>query len=216
MSIEHNLEKLKRETPPNVTMVAVSKTKTPEEILEAYRAGQRIFGENRVQELLQKYGTLPQDIEWHLIGHLQSNKVRFVVPFVKLIHSVDSLKLLNEINNEAEKINRVVDCLIEIRIAREETKHGLDFEKAEELFRGAGSLKNVAIKGLMGIATNTNNENVIRKEFRSLREFYDRLNSGIAKGTLSILSMGMSNDFKLAIEEGSNMIRVGSLIFGSR
>ena len=216
MSIENNLQKLKREIPPNVTLVAVSKTKTPEEILEACRAGQRIFGENRVQELLQNYGTLPQDIEWHLIGHLQSNKVRFVVPFVKLIHSVDSLKLLNEINKEAEKINRVVDCLIEIRIAKEETKHGMDYEKAEELFQIKDKLKNVAIKGLMGIATNTNDENVIRKEFRSLHDFYDRLNSGIAKGTLSILSMGMSNDFKLAIEEGSNMIRVGSLIFGSR
>lgn len=225
MSIATRLQKLKSEIPPDVKIVAVTKTHSAEKILQAYHAGHKIFGENRVQELLAKYEQLPKDIQWHLIGHLQTNKVKHIVPFVSLIHSVDSMKLLSEISQCAEKINRVADCLLQIHIAQEETKHGLSYEEAELILRSEElqQLKSVRIVGLMGMATLTNDENQIRKEFRSLKNCFDKfvirhfaLNPDKIGTSFVILSMGMSSDYKIAIEEGSNMIRIGSLIFGER
>ena len=216
MSTFDNLQKLKSEIPLHVKIVAVTKTHPAEKILEAYTAGYKIFGENRVQELTKKYEELPKDIEWHLIGHLQTNKVKLIAPYVNLIHSVDSMKLLKEINKCAEKENRVIDCLLQIYIAQEEKKFGLSFEEAEEIFHSKElqQMKNIHIAGLMGMATLTDKENQIRKEFKSLKTFFDKLN--IQYSILNTLSMGMSSDYKIAIEEGSNLIRVGSAIFGSR
>ena len=216
MSIAENLSQLKKEIPSHVKLVVVTKTHPAEKILEVYKTGHKIFGENRVQELTPKHQDLPQDIEWHLIGHLQTNKVKYIAPFVSLIHSVDSLKLLQEINKCAEKSRRTVDCLLQIHIAQEETKFGLAFEDAEEILNSEEVLKmkNIRIKGLMGMATLTGDKNQIRKEFRSLKNLFHKLS--IAHSQLSILSMGMSSDYEIAIEEGSNLIRVGSLIFGSR
>lgn len=204
----------------NVTLIAVSKTKTPEDILKLYHLGQRDFGENYVQELVEKYARLPKDIRWHFIGHLQSNKVKLIAPFVSLIQSVDSRKLLNEINKEAKKNNREIDCLLEVHIAKEETKFGFDEHELGKLFTDLPCLqtgytedtyyKNICIKGLMGMASYTDNENVVRNEFQSLKSLFDKY------ATFSILSMGMSTDYKLAIEEGSNMVRIGSLLFGER
>ncbi len=240
MSIANNISQFKNEIPSHVTLVAVSKTYPIETILEAYHAGQRIFGENRVQELAPKHQDLPHDIEWHLIGHLQTNKVKFIAPFVSLIHSIDSLKLLQEVNKCAEKSHRVIDCLLQVHIAQEETKFGLSFEEAEKLLASEefSEMKHIRITGLMGMATLTENENQIRKEFKSLKHFFDThcqlptanppkdspcgrirpLANGSAQADcqLKILSMGMSSDYKIAIEEGSTMIRVGSLIFGAR
>ncbi|MBI3503067.1 MAG: YggS family pyridoxal phosphate-dependent enzyme [Bacteroidetes bacterium] len=216
MPVLENLQKIKSEIPSHVKLVAVTKTLPAEKILEAYNAGHKIFGENRVQELTPKYYDLPKDIEWHLIGHLQTNKVKYITPFVSMIHSVDSIKLLCEINKCAEKINRVIDCLLQIHIAQEETKFGLSFEEAEEILNSKefSEMKNIRIAGLMGMATLTENENQIRKEFQSLKLFFDKLKTRNSK--LETLSMGMSSDYKIAIEEGSNLIRVGSLIFGER
>lgn len=216
MSIAENIKKIKSEIPPQVKLVVVTKTHPAEKILEAYNAGHKIFGENRVQELLTKQVQLPKDIEWHLIGHLQTNKVKMIAPFVSLIHSVDSMKLLKEINKCAEKENRVIDCLLQIYIAKEETKFGLSFEEAEEILSSEElkQMKNIRITGLMGMATLTNNEEQIKNEFRSLKSFYNKLNTQYP--ILNTLSMGMSSDYKIAIEEGSNLIRVGSAIFGSR
>lgn len=203
-----------------VKFVAVSKTKPVEDILEAYHAGQRAFGENIVQELVAKYESLPKDIEWHLIGHLQSNKVKYVAPFVALIHSVDSLKLLQEINKHALKHNRVMDCLLQIHIADEETKFGLDHVELIELLRSeiVAGLRNVRIRGLMGIATNTPNQKEIKEEFRELKSLFDGIKVSFFKDAnyFDTLSMGMSADYKIAIEQGSNMVRLGSTIFGSR
>ena len=216
--IKDRLHNIRQVIPKNVTLVAVSKTHPVEKIQEAYAAGQRIFGENRVQELIQKQPHLPSDIEWHLIGHLQSNKVKHIAPFISLIHSVDSFKLLEEINRQAEKNDRKINCLLQIHIAKEETKFGLSFEEAENLLFSdkLSSLKNICIKGLMGMATLSNDEKTIRLEFASLQHFYKTVKEKINHSEFSILSMGMSSDYTIAIEEGSNMIRVGSSIFGNR
>jgi len=221
MSIADNIKTLKKETDPvKVTLIAVSKTKPVEEVQEAYDAGQRLFGENHVQELVEKYETLPKDIQWHLIGHLQSNKVKYIAPFISMIQSVDSLKLLEEINKHAEKNNRVIDCLLQVYIADEETKYGLGFDEVIELLRSEQLplLKNIRICGLMGIATNTDNEKQIKEEFYELRTFFDGIKQSFFRKqeSFSILSMGMSSDYKLAIEQGSNMIRLGSTLFGQR
>jgi len=196
----------------NITLVAVSKTKPVEDILELYNLGHRDFGENYVQELTEKEEKLPNDIRWHFIGHLQSNKVRSIVPFIYLIHGVDSLKLLKEIDKQAEKNKRVIDCLLQVHIAQEETKFG--FDENELLALEIGQFANVKIKGLMGMASLTENVNKIRTEFKHLKTIYDKLSTLTPQ--LSILSMGMSADYKIAIEEGSNMVRIGSLLFGER
>jgi hypothetical protein len=203
-----------------VSLIAVSKTKTVADIQEAYDAGQRLFGENMVQELMEKHEQLPADIQWHLIGHLQSNKVKYIAPFISMIQSVDSLKLLQEINKHAEKNNRIIDCLLQIYIADEETKYGLGFDEAIELLRSEEytPLKNIRIRGLMGIATNTDIEKQIKDEYYELKTFFDGIKQSFFRkeDSFNVLSMGMSADYKLAIEQGSNMIRVGSTIFGGR
>ena len=204
----------------NITLVAVSKTKPNEDILELYNLGQRDFGENYVQELAEKYTQLPKDIRWHFIGHLQSNKVKLIAPFVSLIHSVDSEKLLKEINKEGKKNNRFINCLLQVHIAKEETKFGLDEKELEVLateYTKDTDYKNVSIKGLMGMASFTDDEKVVRKEFQSLKSLYDKFSAfHLQHSAFSILSMGMSADYKMAIEEGSNMVRIGSLLFGER
>ena len=216
MSITANLNNIKSQLPQHVTLVAVSKTKPNEAILEAYDGGQRIFGENKVQELVQKYEDLPKDIEWHLIGHLQTNKVKYIAPFVKLIHAVDSMKLLKEINKQALKNNRVINCLLQVKIAEEESKFGLNITDTEAIINSnkVKGLEGVNIVGLMGMATNSSNENQVSAEFKTLNTFFQQL--ATQNPQLTTLSMGMSGDFKLAIQEGSTMIRVGSTIFGSR
>ena len=223
MKITANLQQIKASIPEHVKLVAVSKTKPNEAILEAYQAGQRIFGENKVQELTEKYESLPKDIEWHMIGHLQSNKVKYIAPFISLIHGVDSFKLLKEINKRAAQNERVINCLLQIHIAEEDTKFGFDEKEVAELLQSEAfkNLQNIKIVGLMGMATFTENENQIRKEFKSLKNLFDKLLTLSTQGTLSTfqlstLSMGMSGDYQLAIEEGSTMIRVGSSIFGER
>jgi len=221
MSIAGNITNLKNETErEGVILLAVSKTKPPEDILEAYTAGQRIFGENQVQELVDKYEKLPKDIEWQLIGHLQSNKVKYIAPFISMIQSVDSLKLLQEINKQALKHNRVIDCLLQIYIADEETKFGLGFDEAIELLRSDefAQLKNIRIRGLMGIATNTDNEKQIGEEYYELDTFFKGVKQSFYRKdkAFDTLSMGMSSDYKIAIEKGSTMVRLGSTIFGNR
>ncbi|MCC8426262.1 YggS family pyridoxal phosphate-dependent enzyme [Mucilaginibacter sp. UR6-11] len=221
MSIADNIKSLKSETiAKKVTLVAVSKTKTVADIQEAYDAGQRLFGENTVQEMVEKYEQLPKDIEWHQIGHLQSNKVKYLAPFISMIQSVDSLKLLQEINKQAAKNNRVIDCLLQIYIADEETKFGLGFDEAIELLRSDefAALKNIRIRGLMGIATNTDKEKQLKDEFQELKVFFDGVKQSFFRkeASFDVISMGMSSDYELAIEQGSNMIRVGSTIFGGR
>jgi len=221
MSIADNIRTLKNETVPiKVSLIAVSKTKTVEEISQAYDAWQRLFGENMVQELIEKQEHLPNDIQWHLIGHLQTNKVKYIAPFISMIQSVDSLKLLQEINKHAEKNNRVIDCLLQIYIADEETKYGLGFDEAIELLRSDEypALKNIRICGLMGIATNTGVEKQIKDEYYELKTFFDGIKQSFFRKeeSFNVLSMGMSADYKLAIEQGSNMIRLGSTIFGGR
>jgi PLP dependent protein len=200
----------------NVTLVAVSKTKPVEDILELYDLGQRDFGENYVQELVDKAEQLPKDIRWHFIGHLQSNKVKYIAPFVHLIHGVDSLKLLKEINKQAEKNNRVIDCLLQVHIAQEETKFGFDEHELNDLFNNLTiePLNNIKTCGLMGMASFTDYMNKVRNEFRHLKNIFDKLT--IHHSLFTILSMGMSSDYKIAIEEGSNMVRIGSLLFGER
>jgi pyridoxal phosphate enzyme (YggS family) len=216
MSIAKNLQNIKANLPAHVTLIAVSKTKPIELIKEAYEAGQRDFGENYIQELEDKHKELPTDIRWHAIGHLQSNKVKYIAPFVYLIHAVDSLKLLQEINKQALKCNRTIDCLLQIYIAQEETKFGFSFEECENLFQSVEfkNLKNIRITGFMGMATNTKDDVQIRNEFRSLKNFFTTMSK--VNSNISILSMGMSSDYQMAIEEGSNMIRIGSSIFGER
>ena len=220
MSIHQNLQKIKSDLPTQVTLVAISKTKPVEAILEAYNSGQRIFGENKVQEMCDKQLLLPTDIQWHIVGHLQSNKVKYIAPFVSLIHAVDSLKLLQEINKQAAKNNRIIDCLLQIYIAQEETKFGLNFDEAELLLSSSAfqELKNVRIVGLMGMASNTDNKEQVRMEFRSLKNFFDKIKTQESRleTTYTILSMGMSSDYNIAIEEGSTMVRIGSSIFGER
>jgi pyridoxal phosphate enzyme (YggS family) len=221
MSIADNIKRLKNETDTiKVQLIAVSKTKPEEEIMEAYDAGQRVFGENMVQELVDKYEHLPKDIEWHLIGHLQSNKVKYIAPFITMIQSVDSLKLLQEIDKHARKYNRIVDCLLQVYIADEETKYGLGFDETIDLLRSEefAALKNIRIRGLMGIATNTENEKQIKEEFYELKTFFDGVKQSFFRkeDSFDTLSMGMSSDYKIAIEQGSNMVRLGSTIFGQR
>jgi PLP dependent protein len=204
----------------NVTLVAVSKTKPVEDILELYNLGQRDFGENYVQELVEKYEQLPEDIRWHFIGHLQSNKVKYMAPFVSLIHSVDSEKLLKEINKEAKKNNRIIDCLLEVYIAKEESKFGLNEEELQTLITRiseANSFNNISVKGLMGMASFTDDKEVVRKEFAQLKFLFDKYSQFTTHhSSFTILSMGMSADYKTAIDEGSKMVRIGSLLFGKR
>ncbi|MDE3185688.1 MAG: YggS family pyridoxal phosphate-dependent enzyme [Bacteroidota bacterium] len=202
----------------NVTLVAVSKTKPVEDILELYQLGQRDFGENYVQELVDKYEQLPKDIRWHFIGHLQSNKVKLIAPFITLIHSVDTQKLLREINKQAIKNDRIIDCLLQDHIAKEETKFGLDEEELKELLTtDFKDFKNVTLKGLMGMASFTDNAEIVRKEFQFLKSLFDKYSTlQTTNYKLQTLSMGMSSDYKMAIEEGSNMVRIGSLLFGER
>ncbi len=216
MSITQNLLQIKATLPENVTLVAVSKTKPIPDLMEAYEAGQRIFGENKIQEMTDKWETMPKDIEWHMIGHVQTNKVKFMAEYVSLIHGVDSLKLLEEINKQAKKYNRIIDCLLQIHIAEEETKFGLDEKELNELLASTEFkiLQNIRIVGLMGMATFTENQNQIKKEFIHLKSIFDNLKAEICN--LKSLSMGMSGDYKLAIECGSTMVRIGSSIFGER
>ncbi len=220
MNLKTNLQSFKSELPQGVKLVAVSKTHPSEVVMEAYNAGQRIFGENRVQELLTKAEVLPNDIEWHLIGHLQTNKVKYIVPFISLIHSIDSFKLLKEVNKEATKCSRVVDCLLQIYIANEETKFGLNDSELFELLSNSEfqNLKNCRIVGLMGMATFTDNRKQIRSEFQHLKVLFEKAKDKFPflNPHFKELSMGMSSDFDIAIEEGSTLIRVGSAIFGNR
>lgn len=219
-SVTDNLKHIAGELPSGVTLIAVSKTKPVEMIEEAYAAGQRVFGENKVQEMVDKYEQLPKDINWHMIGHLQTNKVKYIAPFVALIHGVESLKLLETINKEANKVGRVIPCLLQFHIAQEETKFGLTLEEAREILESEAyrRMQNVRIAGVMGMATNTDNEEQIRAEFRHLKEIFDTLKREYFPGNADFkeLSMGMSGDYPIAVQEGSTMVRVGSAIFGAR
>jgi pyridoxal phosphate enzyme (YggS family) len=219
MPIKENLLKIKSSLPEHVTLVAVSKTKPVADLMEAYNVGQRIFGENKIQEMTEKWEQMPKDIQWHMIGHIQTNKVKFMAPYVSLIHGVDSLKLLEEINKQALKNNRIIDCLLQIHIAEEETKFGLDEEELNDLLTSESfkNLNNIKIVGLMGMATFTENQNQIKKEFEHLKSIFDKLELQNTKNCeLNTLSMGMSGDYKLAIASGSTVVRVGSSIFGGR
>jgi hypothetical protein len=220
MGISENLSWIKAQIPEYVKLVAVSKTKTVQEILSAYQSGQTIFGENKVQEITTKHPQLPADIEWHFIGHLQTNKVKYLVPFVAMIHSVDSVKLLMEINKQALKLNRMIDCLLQFHIATEETKFGLDIKEATDLLSSAEfkTIKNVRICGVMGMATFTEDETVIRNEFRGLNLIFKQLKETFFSESefFREISMGMSDDYKIAIEEGCTMVRIGSALFGER
>lgn len=218
--IKDNLDAILKTIPDHVTLVAVSKTKPVADLQEVYDAGQRHFGENKVQEMTEKWEVLPKDIKWHLIGHLQTNKVKYIAPYVHLIHSVDSFKLLKEIDKEAKKNNRIIDCLLQFHVAQEETKFGLDFEEAKELIEHPEfiDLHNVHIIGVMGMASFTENKEIIRKEFQQLEEYFQLIKSYYFtfNDDFKEISMGMSGDYQLAIEEGSTMVRVGSSIFGTR
>lgn len=218
--IKRNLEEVKKQLKPGVRLIAVSKTKPVSEIMKAYDAGQRDFGENKVQEMVEKYEQLPKDIRWHLIGHLQSNKVKYIAGFVHLIHSVDSEKLLLTIQKGAAKQKRVINCLLQLHIAEEETKFGLSADEARQLLLPSvlDKVPNLKITGLMGMATFTEKEEQIRKEFRRLKGLFDELRATVVHPVVSLkeLSMGMSGDFLMAMEEGSTMVRVGSSIFGER
>ena len=216
MSIAENLHQVLSTIPPKVSLVAVSKTKPEEDLLAAYNAGQRVFGENKIQEMTRKQESLPKDIEWHMIGHVQSNKVKYMAPYVNLIHGVDREKLLKEINKQAAKNDRVIDCLLQMHIAQEETKFGLDANELEQIIKNAlaGAYPNVRLVGLMGMATFTPDQNQIRAEFAQLKQHFDKAANQLEH--FSVLSMGMSGDYLIAIEEGSTMIRVGSKIFGER
>ena len=218
MSIQNNLRSIQATLPKNVTLVAVSKTKPISDLMEAYEAGQRIFGENKIQEMAEKWEVMPKDIQWHMIGHVQTNKVKYMAPFVSLIHGVDSLKLAQEINKQAQKNNRIIDCLLQVYIAEEESKFGLDEKELDEILQFVQHDKNemnhIRIVGLMGMATFTNNQNQIKKEFSRLKTIFDA--NAVHNSQFTILSMGMSGDYSLAIECGSTMVRIGSSIFGGR
>lgn len=220
MTVAANLVSLKESLPAHCTLIAVTKTHPAEVIMEAYEAGHRIFGENKVQELTAKYEVLPKDIQWHLIGHLQTNKVKYIAPFVSLIHSVDSLKLLEEINKQAKKNDRIINCLLQVYIAKEESKFGFDEQELLALIKDqvVPTLSNIKVTGLMGMATFTDNVEQVRNEFRSLKKIFDSIKtlSLPSNITMEELSMGMSGDYKIAIDEGSTMVRVGSAIFGNR
>lgn len=221
MYIAKNLNTIKSQLPSNVTLVAVSKTKPVADLMKAYDAGQRIFGENKIQEMTEKWEVMPKDIEWHMIGHVQTNKVKYMAPYVSLIHGVDSLKLLQEINKQAAKNNRVIDCLLQVYIAEEESKFGLDEQELDEILNeiqhNKENYKNIRIVGLMGMATFTENQNQIEKEFKHLKTIFDKYSQlETSNLKLETLSMGMSGDYQLAISCGSTMVRIGSSIFGSR
>ncbi len=216
MTISENLKNFKKALPKDVTLVAVSKTKPVSDLMEAYNAGQRVFGENKIQEMEAKWQKMPEDVEWHMIGHVQRNKVKYMAPFVSLIHAVDSLKLLKEINKEALKNNRTINCLLQVKIAEEESKFGMDEADAASLLacEAFKKLQNVKVVGLMGMATFTDDERQISEEFQKLKDVFEKFK--IQDPRFEILSMGMSGDYKIAIEHGSNMVRVGSAIFGER
>lgn len=215
--IAERIQSVVASLPETARLVAVSKFNPAEAVLQAYNSGQRLFGESKVQELTGKYEVLPKDIEWHFIGHLQTNKVKYIAPFISLIQSVDSLKLLKEIDAQAKKVNRVIDCLLEIHVAQEETKYGFFIEELRELFRARAFdvFENVNVVGLMGMASNTDDEVRIREEFRLLSDFYQEMKNSLAP-QFRELSMGMSHDYHIAVEEGSTLVRVGSFIFGER
>lgn len=216
MTISENLKSFKAKLPKDVTLVAVSKTKPVRELMEAYHAGQRVFGENKIQEMEAKWQEMPKDVKWHMIGHVQRNKVKYMAPFVNLVHAVDSLKLLREINKEAQKNDRTIRCLLQIKIAKEESKFGMDEAEAASLLVSEAfkELQHVKIVGLMGMATFTDDEKLISEEFQHLKKAYERFKE--TQADFEILSMGMSGDYTIALEHGSTMVRVGSAIFGER
>ena len=216
MGIKEQLKSLKSELPENISLVAVSKTKPNIDLEQAYAAGQRIFGENKIQEMTLKWESLPKDIQWHMIGHVQTNKVKYMAPYISLIHGVDRHKLLKEINKQGAKNNRVINCLLQMHIAQEETKFGFNLEELKVVVNELkiNPLPNVKIKGLMGMATFTKNKDQIRKEFKTLKQYFDWVQNQLPE--ITELSMGMSGDYSIAIEEGSTMIRVGNKIFGNR
>lgn len=219
-NISENFRKVQDTIPSGVSLVAISKTKSKEDIMEVYDCGQRVFGESKAQELVPKYEELPRDIEWHMVGHLQSNKVKYIAPFVSMIHSVDSMKLLKAINKEGKKNERVIDCLLQMHIAEEDTKFGLDYEELTGILGSEefAKMNNIRIRGLMCMATYTEDTEQVSREFRQLIKYFDQARSNFFPGddTFTIKSMGMSDDYEIAIREGSNMVRVGSRIFGSR
>ena len=212
MNCNNSLNSIKDEIDKKVKIVVVSKTRSKKEILDIYNKDHRDFGENKVQEILEKHEKLPKDIRWHFIGHLQTNKVKYIIPFISLVHSVDSLKLLKEINKRAKAKNKIINCLIQVKIANEESKYGFKINEISDVMSYASELEHILIKGLMGMATNTDNNNLIDKEFKLLNTEFKKYKSKI----FNVLSMGMSNDYKLAISNESNMIRLGSIIFGIR
>jgi pyridoxal phosphate enzyme (YggS family) len=220
MDIEKNIAKIKQTLPEGVKLVAVSKKKSSEIIMQAYNSGHKIFGENKAQELIQKQEELPNDIEWHFIGHLQTNKAKYLTPFVSMIHGIDSLKILKTVNKEAQKNNRIISCLLQFHIAEESTKFGLSEEEAHEILDSPEykTLRNVSIVGVMGMATFTDNEEQVRNEFRFLKKIFDKLKKEYfpRKKGFKEISMGMSDDYAIAVEEGSTIVRIGSNIFGSR
>jgi pyridoxal phosphate enzyme (YggS family) len=220
MEIQKKIREIKSLIAENVTLVAVSKTKPIADLQDAYDGGQRVFGENKIQEMAEKFELLPKDIKWHMIGHLQSNKVKYMASFVDLVHGIDKLKTLKEINKQAKKHDRVINCLLQVKIAKEETKFGFSFDETEEILKSSEltALENIKIIGFMGMASFTENQEQLKEEFSSLKNFFDKhkTQTVIANCQLDVLSMGMSGDYNLAIENGSTMIRVGSSIFGSR
>ncbi len=219
MAIAENLQKIKATLPDSVQLVAVSKTKPQSAITEAYNAGQRIFGENRIQEMQEKAEALPKDIQWHMIGHVQDNKIKYMADFVSMVHGMDKEKRLKALNKEAAKVDRIIDCLVQIHIAEEDTKFGFDYQEAEALFQKnlEEVYPNIRVCGLMGMATFTDDQEQVKREFKGLHSFYHKVKTQLYnKDYFNTLSMGMSGDYKLAIEQGSNMVRIGSSIFGAR
>jgi PLP dependent protein len=214
MSIAQNIRQIKSSIPSKVTLVAVSKTKPISDLMEAYDAGQRVFGENKIQEMTEKWEAMPKDIEWHMIGHVQTNKVKFMAEYVSLIHGVDSLKLLEEINKQAKKYNRIIDCLLQLNIAEEDTKFGLEIDEFIDVLDKSDAMENIKIVGIMAMATFTEDKEQIKKEFGYVQLIFNRFSSILPD--LKIMSIGMSGDFKEAINSGSTMVRIGSSIFGSR
>ncbi len=216
MDISENIKKYRSELPDHVKLVAISKTKPKEDLMQAYRAGQRIFGENKIQEMTEKWEQLPEDIEWHMVGHVQRNKVKYMAPYVSLIHAVDSLKLLKEINKRATQNERTIKCLLQIKIAEEDSKFGISAEEAKEILKSEAyeKMEYVKVIGLMGMATFTDDEDQVRSEFKYLKSVFDQLREEFPE--LTELSMGMSGDYQIAVECGSTMVRIGSSIFGAR
>ena len=214
--IAENIHKIVSNIPKNVKLIAISKTKTNDDIMKAYESGQRLFGENKIQEMSSKFEDLPKDIKWHMVGHVQSNKIKYMAPYVDLIHGIDSLKSIKIINKEGVKNNRVINCLLQLKISKEESKFGLDEKQLKEIIFSTDykEMNNIKIKGMMAMASNTKNESTIKKEFSFAKKVFNEINS--LDNNFDILSMGMSNDYQIAIECGSNMIRLGSLIFGER